>query len=145
MAIYRFNALHRKADVACKVCVKRERDELELKKRQAIIEALPDIIISKISVVTSTSVDVDLVCSVKSEGQSKVFESLVVSYSDNVAMANISKVVVNGKDFESSDHKTVRIEGLVSGHEYYFTATIGHKGCHGQPSKPFSLLVGTSS
>ena len=40
MSIYRYNMLRRKAEGPCKVCVKRDRQEAEAKRRQEVLGML---------------------------------------------------------------------------------------------------------
>lgn len=37
LSIYRYNAIHRKSEGSCKVCIKRIKDEMEHKRREEIL------------------------------------------------------------------------------------------------------------
>ncbi|KAJ3054023.1 hypothetical protein HK097_002852 [Rhizophlyctis rosea] len=61
LSIYRYNAVHRKSEGACRSCAKREKEEGEARRRADIHDKLPELTTPKLELASSTSVDVDIV------------------------------------------------------------------------------------
>ncbi|KAJ3103421.1 hypothetical protein HDU97_010167 [Phlyctochytrium planicorne] len=58
LSIYRYNAIHRKLETSCKKCEQRNREEVELKRRQALLDKLPSLQKVELDLQTATSVNV---------------------------------------------------------------------------------------
>jgi hypothetical protein len=62
LSIYRYNAIHRKGELAnCKICTKRDKDEEEKKRREAITARLPVIQMPNVEIVEARSIKIDLI------------------------------------------------------------------------------------
>lgn len=55
LAIYRYNAIHKKAEAGCKTCLQREKAEAELRRKELIKNKLPKLPAPSVTVLTGTS------------------------------------------------------------------------------------------
>jgi hypothetical protein len=62
LSIYRYNAIHRKGELAnCKTCAKRDKDEVEKKRRGAIMARLPLIQMPSVEINEARSIKIDII------------------------------------------------------------------------------------
>ncbi|KAJ2997155.1 hypothetical protein HDV02_005834 [Globomyces sp. JEL0801] len=144
LSIYRYNAIHRKAEVVCKVCLKREKDESELKRKREIreIEHLPPMEVNHVKVTSATSVELTLGYSTEIEPKAWKFNSMSVSYSSDPTMSsNVLKKKLDPSNYQKSLKRPITIEGLQCGTQYYFNIVVGFDDVLGDPSRPISALV----
>ncbi|KAI8893171.1 hypothetical protein BC833DRAFT_313278 [Globomyces pollinis-pini] len=142
LSIYRYNAIHRKAEVVCKVCLKREKDESELKRKREIREHLPPMEVNHVKVTSATSVELTLGYSTEIEPKAWKFNSMSVSYSSDPTMSsNVLKKKLDPSNYQKSLKRPIIIEGLQCGTQYYFNIVVGFDDVLGDPSRPISALV----
>jgi hypothetical protein len=149
LSIYRYNAIHRKADGSCKVCLKRAKDELEEKRRIDILGTLssdrakfpPTYIPPVFTVQSATSVHVALdIFSLVEEEDKYEFSRFTIEYSTDPNMADVETRVIKVNNIKKNYSLT--LENLTNGSFYYFQHKIGHSDIDGQTSAPEMLLVG---
>ncbi|KAI8849271.1 hypothetical protein BC829DRAFT_443093 [Chytridium lagenaria] len=56
LSIYRYNAIHRKVETTCKKCEQRSKEETEMRRRQSILEKLPQLSKAQLVLEGATSV-----------------------------------------------------------------------------------------
>eukprot|EP00842_Homolaphlyctis_polyrhiza_P006747 jgi/Hompol1/7073/HPOL_005179-RA len=147
LAIYRYNAIHRKNDAVCKTCLKREKEELETRRKQQIRDRLPEPVLPVVTVTSATAVQV--LVSFPAKNDAIEYSRLSLYYSDDPAMTEnvrVKKVAAAAAtavaDSESKDkQKMLFISGLTSGKYYYFQVTLGQDDVESERTKPEMVLV----
>ncbi|KAI8929388.1 hypothetical protein BC831DRAFT_444240 [Entophlyctis helioformis] len=145
LSIYRYNAIHRKNDAVCKVCLKREKEETEQRRRQQIRECLPQPIPPTIVITSATSVQVSVTMP-PGKTDTTEYSWLVLACSDDPAMAveHVKSIKIAVKRDGSATEaitKVATFTGLTSGKYYYFRVVLGHLDVEGDPTRPEMVLV----
>jgi hypothetical protein len=135
LSIYRYNAIHRKQEQQCKVCAKREKDELEQRRKSEIFAKLPPLEIRRLELLASDTVIAFVGCE---ENGPYEYSTVTISYSDDATMNERVQSHTYGKGDVADG---IKIEGLQSGLIYYFHVIPGHEKVTGSPSKLVSTLV----
>nr|KAJ3422380.1 Lebercilin [Polyrhizophydium stewartii] len=167
LSIYRYNAVHRKNEAVCKVCLKREKEESENRRRQQIRDSLPEPPVPSVTVTSATSIQVSLAMPLLTE--SHQISRFVVYYSDDPSMAGnvqTKKIQVDAAELVKASAaaaaaatgnatsaakpapkdltKTFALTGLTSGKRYYLQVTSCHADVESDPSRPEVVLVDTA-
>ncbi|KAJ1561963.1 hypothetical protein HK096_002671, partial [Nowakowskiella sp. JEL0078] len=94
LSIYRYNAVHRKNDNACKQCHKREKEAIEFEKLVIMKDRFPEIKIPTISRISESSAKVFVTFpNQKNENDEILYTSLVLQWSDDIEMKKNLKQV----------------------------------------------------
>ncbi|KAJ3305664.1 hypothetical protein HDV03_001309 [Kappamyces sp. JEL0829] len=142
LSIYRYNAIHRKAEATCKVCSKRERDEKESQKRAEILESLPPVLLSQLEVVSGNKVEFQVELAAHDETKQFVYSQLRLLYSDDPLMLErVQKKKLDAVSLQKASKKQFLVDGLTSGTTYYFSIASGHQDVFATPSAPVEFLV----
>jgi hypothetical protein len=149
LAIYRYNAIHRKPDAGCKVCAKREKDEAEQRKRQEILgecklikDNLPTFKIKDACVVNGSAVELSFCLEADTPMEHPDFDHVLINYSeDSMLMDNVNTDFLKTNDIEYVLQNTIFIDGLKSGVKYYFNATAWKGNLSGTHSQVFGIVV----
>ncbi|KAH9272283.1 hypothetical protein BASA83_005375 [Batrachochytrium salamandrivorans] len=143
LSIYRYNIVHRKNDAICKVCLKREKQENESRRKQKIRSELPEAIAPTVSVISDTSVKVQLTVPPPKSPES-LMSQLFLYYSNNPEMgvdAKCKTIEVNSNGEINEQSRVFTITELEKGTQYYFQVTTGHQDVESDPSDPTIVLV----
>ncbi|KAJ1341951.1 hypothetical protein BSLG_003451 [Batrachochytrium salamandrivorans] len=147
LSIYRYNIVHRKNDAICKVCLKREKQENESRRKQKIRSELPEAIAPTVSVISDTSVKVQLTVPPPKSPESLISQ-LFLYYSNNPEMgvdAKCKTIEVNSNGEINEQSRVFTITELEKGTQYYFQVTTGHQDVESDPSDPTIVLVAISA
>lgn len=97
LSIYRYNAIHRKGEqVNCKICAKREKDEVEKKKREEILARLPVIQMPNVEIDEARSIKIDLVVPVAT-----YIPTLTPSATNGSSNRTVASHIIRKKSVES--------------------------------------------
>ncbi|KAL5038487.1 hypothetical protein BDV3_006364 [Batrachochytrium dendrobatidis] len=143
LSIYRYNIVHHKNDAVCKVCLKREKEETEFKRKQQIREGLPSPISPIVVVTSATSVQITL-SAPSPKNDIPVLSWLMLYYSNDPAMSERAKsrrVSVDSSGKIQEKDRVFVLNELEPGSHYYFHVTTGHDDVESDPSRPEIVLV----
>ncbi|KAI9360426.1 ciliary protein causing Leber congenital amaurosis disease-domain-containing protein [Zopfochytrium polystomum] len=137
LSIYRYNAVHKKVEVltSCKKCEKREKEEHDTKKKQAILEKLPAL--DQPSVELASNGTVKMSVKMPREGQ---YSRIVLELSSDMSFTN-SKTWRLAQGESKNTMMEVVANGLEAGKYYYIQAHAGHEDVDGPRTTPVSILV----
>ncbi|TPX30345.1 hypothetical protein SmJEL517_g06076 [Synchytrium microbalum] len=127
LSIYRYNMVHKKPEGPCKVCAKRERQEVEAKRRQGILETLPVLSTPTTTVTSATSVKVSAtITSSIPVGEASL--RVVYSQTPITSITSATPTVVLQAD---QTEWTAEVTELEFGRSYYFGVFASRDGVNG--------------
>ncbi|KAJ3025321.1 UNVERIFIED_CONTAM: hypothetical protein HDU68_007256 [Siphonaria sp. JEL0065] len=151
LSIYRYNAVHKKADqVVCKKCEQREKEQTELRRKQTILDKIPAVPAPIVSVLNGCSVQVVVAAPYSNPETHIEYEKLTLKITtDPNLTASIREIPISVKlAAEAADDQDkhnfsaeLTVDELESGQYYHFLLVASSEGIDGVPSAPVSLLV----
>ncbi|TPX77941.1 hypothetical protein CcCBS67573_g00804 [Chytriomyces confervae] len=149
LSIYRYNAVHKKPEVAaCKKCEKRLKEETDFKRKQLILEKIPVIAGPTVSVKDGNTVQVAIKAPYLNTDASIEYDKLILKVTTDPTFSTICreydiqvKKDANSDPENSNFSAELTVEGLTSGQYYHFLVIAAKEGIFGTPSEAISVLV----
>ncbi|KAJ3408066.1 Lebercilin [Chytridiales sp. JEL 0842] len=106
LSIYRYNAIHKKAEaIVCKKCTKREKEEIEQRRRQAILDKLPALVSPTVKVQSATSVIVDATLPIEKNSSEVKYSKIMLRVSnDPTFSANVREIPIPFEEEEQEQN-----------------------------------------
>jgi hypothetical protein len=126
LSIYRYNAIHKKAEHSCKTCIKRDKDDKEKQHRLDVISRFPAIDNLNLNVLNATSVEVSL--DISGIQEATEFSKIIIRYrSENASDAQFghNQEIINVKKPLQEKYSCV-IKDLQCGKSYQFRANLAY-------------------
>ncbi|KAI8618713.1 ciliary protein causing Leber congenital amaurosis disease-domain-containing protein [Chytriomyces sp. MP71] len=151
LSIYRYNAVHKKAEtVVCKKCVQRDKDENEFKRKQSILERIPILPVPIVSATDGNTVQVLVAAPCSNPENNVEYDKLTLKVTTdptfstitkefNIAVQKASELV---QDADKNNFQAeLTVNKLSSGQYYHFLLVASCEGIQGSPSQSASVLV----